>query len=433
MKIVFITHCLSLGGTTTFLFDMCTELNKVGHQTYIFGATGKLVECFQNINCQVTEINELLDHSTFIYPIYFRSFSKKFRSSYIYYQFERHSIKCEVRSLKNIFVNLIMHILNKEMRNSFNNGSASLIFASWKLRKSLRIIEPDVVFSTQIQPTMAALIARKYLKRKFPIYEFVMGIKNTMDLPAPWSLNREKLGDKILVTTGEIQSMINSIRPEKFIINVGNCIDTSKYRPQSTSRRENTRKYLNIQSSQFVILCVFSSDIYISIPLQVCNSFIKLLEETNNGYLVIIGPEEFSKKFHVFQSESTQVLGKNRIFFLGSISNKLEDFYNLADLYIGVGRTAREAMSCSIPTIVLGPTGYSGIVTPLNVENIRYYNFTGRENEDKANNFPLLNDIKFVYHMDKEERLALGYWGRNYILENDSIPQLISILFENGK
>lgn len=66
--------------------------------------------------------------------------------------------------------------------------------------------------------------------------------------------------------------------------------------------------------------------------------------------------------------------------FIGPIFGlkEINRFYNCADIVIGHGRGILEAMACGKCVVVLGENGEAEVVKPENVDNIAYYNFSGR-------------------------------------------------------
>ena len=58
--------------------------------------------------------------------------------------------------------------------------------------------------------------------------------------------------------------------------------------------------------------------------------------------------------------------------------DEMNQFYNYADVVVGSRRGIMEAMACRKPVIVLGENGEREVVTPENIEDIAYFNFSGR-------------------------------------------------------
>lgn len=66
--------------------------------------------------------------------------------------------------------------------------------------------------------------------------------------------------------------------------------------------------------------------------------------------------------------------------FIGPVFERkdITRFYNYADIVIGNGRGILEAMACRKPVAILGEKGQGSLVTRQNVEDVAFYNFSGR-------------------------------------------------------
>lgn len=90
----------------------------------------------------------------------------------------------------------------------------------------------------------------------------------------------------------------------------------------------------------------------------------------------------------------------------------------IADIVVGTGRAAFEGMLAERPVIVVGNRGYAGIVDEDSVDDIAWYNFSGRNQEfnlDEDESVNLISDaIESLLH-DAGRRIALGSFSRSYI------------------
>lgn len=421
MRVAIITHCFAPGGTTTYLLGIVKHLESSGNTIIVAGSPGMMEEQFLKYGVRIIQVPELIDHSSFLYKIYFKILPKKFTSSFTYNSFN-----------KSLIQRLIRKIFQKKESNASEIGvilgnSRSLISKLFPLLKSiiavykeLQQFKPDIVFTTQLQPTIATLLSRRLMRSNFPVYEFIMGIKDTMDVPAPWFSNRSRFADKQLATSNEIFERLKIIRSSGYITYVGNCIDETTYFIFPDYKKKQLRKQFHQTPSQFVLLNVSSSWIYLPIVKAACQAFIDFYKTTGSGILLIVGPEELEKEINKFQKEIRLYSGQEKIFHLGKITKDLEQIYNLADLFVGVGRSTREAMLCGVPSIVYGNEGHPGIVKPSTVDNIRYFNYSGRgcNRESTPNN--LMQEILQIFAMDTSERQELGLWSRDYVLKTES-------------
>jgi UDP-N-acetylglucosamine:LPS N-acetylglucosamine transferase len=85
-----------------------------------------------------------------------------------------------------------------------------------------------------------------------------------------------------------------------------------------------------------------------------------------------------------------------------------------ADIVLGVGRSAFEGMAYARPTLVVGENGFAGVVCPEEVDEIAWYNFSGR-NQKKIRPPELLVGELVRLLEDPQRRAVLGAFGRNYV------------------
>jgi len=70
-------------------------------------------------------------------------------------------------------------------------------------------------------------------------------------------------------------------------------------------------------------------------------------------------------------------VGRNAVRLLGSVV-EVGAFLARNEVNIGVGRCAFESMALGKPTLVVGNTGFAGVVEPETLEQLAYYNLSGR-------------------------------------------------------
>lgn len=103
--------------------------------------------------------------------------------------------------------------------------------------------------------------------------------------------------------------------------------------------------------------------------------------------------------------------------FIGPIVGlkEINQFYNYGDVVAGSGRGILEAMACRKPVVVLGENGEGEVVGPENIENIAYFNFSGRHFRHRSNpagSLPLL--LKDLLRDENRQR-QLGDYSCEYI------------------
>lgn len=99
------------------------------------------------------------------------------------------------------------------------------------------------------------------------------------------------------------------------------------------------------------------------------------------------------------------------------VSNPI-DYINEADLVIGLGRTAYEAMSCERNVIIYDYNGADGFVTPETIKDYRKNNCSGRYRKKFLN----VEELKELFKLYDSE---LGSKLREYIIDNNNIKKTV--------
>jgi glycosyltransferase involved in cell wall biosynthesis len=103
--------------------------------------------------------------------------------------------------------------------------------------------------------------------------------------------------------------------------------------------------------------------------------------------------------------------------FIGPIfkPEEMARFYNYSDLVIGSGRGILEAMACGKPVVILGENYEAEVVGPDNIEEIAYYNFSGRHFRQRKKSCETLSDLLKRLVKDTDQMQRLGEHSLDYI------------------
>jgi len=104
--------------------------------------------------------------------------------------------------------------------------------------------------------------------------------------------------------------------------------------------------------------------------------------------------------------------------FVGPVfdSKGMVQLYGYADIIVGTGRGILEAMACGKPNVILGEQGEGEIISPDNVDEAAYFNFSGRHFRNRRNGAMPLCDAIVKLAGDAIARSELGAFSRDYIL-----------------
>lgn len=130
---------------------------------------------------------------------------------------------------------------------------------------------------------------------------------------------------------------------------------------------------------------------------------------------------------------------KDAIKLIGNIESSIEmnNLYNYADIVIGHGRGILEAMACGKSVIILGENGKGEFLKPENVEEIAYYNFSGRHFRNRSNTKAGLSEVIERFLKSPDERFVLEKFSAEYIRSKMDAQfgagQLLEIYRKTGK
>lgn len=122
-------------------------------------------------------------------------------------------------------------------------------------------------------------------------------------------------------------------------------------------------------------------------------------------------------------AERANALCGRRAVILAGARSDMHRFPPVCDVFIGVSRSAMEAMAACMPIVLTGSQGYIGVLTPELEGLAASTNLTCR-GERMPDAPSVAADVERVLAMTPEERLALGEWGRSLILRDYSVTRM---------
>lgn len=141
----------------------------------------------------------------------------------------------------------------------------------------------------------------------------------------------------------------------------------------------------------------------------------------NQLHLAVIGDgpkyEEMKALAHFIHQES----GQTFIHLLGRQTN-MHDYYNAADIVIGTGRVALEALACEKPVLAIGNHGYFGWIEPGNYEQAWSHYFGDHGSFASYSRYLFANEIAKGCR-SPELLLEHGREGRRWVESDFNIDQ----------
>ncbi|MBZ4645596.1 MAG: hypothetical protein PWR27_487 [Petroclostridium sp.] len=234
-----------------------------------------------------------------------------------------------------------------------------------------------------------------------------------------------KWGQKTIAVSEDIKKyLIKNYKIDESNIKVTiNGIDTEKFSSRIDASDVKKEFGLNENSTRIVYISRLDSD-RSEVAFQLVEIVPELVKEISNLEVVIVGG---GNVFHQLQEKTQEInkkLGRRTIIMTGGRTD-INKFVSLADVFIGVSRSALEAMSAQKPVILAGNEGYIGIFDEDKLSSAVNSNFTCR-GERKSDSQTLKKDIlKVLNEMDKERRKQLGILGKQVIEERYSVKRMV--------
>jgi len=138
--------------------------------------------------------------------------------------------------------------------------------------------------------------------------------------------------------------------------------------------------------------------------------------------IVIVGGGNVFDALQEKAEAVNQEAGRKLVTLTGARTD-IDAFCAMSDLFIGVSRSALEAMACAKPVIVAGNEGYLGIFDEDKLHTGIDTNFCCRGLEASTSEL-LLRDVKAVLQAEKAEQERLGAYARQVICEYYSVSKM---------
>jgi len=149
---------------------------------------------------------------------------------------------------------------------------------------------------------------------------------------------------------------------------------------------------------------------------------VDLVRERFPVQMVFIGGSEAKDNAVVLQGSALNAkYGDKTVVMVDPVPDAFR-FLQHADVVLGVGRSAFEGMAYGKPTIVVGNTGFAGVVAPEDIDAIAYYNFSGRNRPDTAPAEVLASEILSLL-TDEARRQTVGEFGREYVMREFDVKR----------
>ncbi len=222
------------------------------------------------------------------------------------------------------------------------------------LRRLIKRENPDIVHAHARIPAFVAGMVRRTMKFNFVtsahgVFETGGGLKYLTN----W-------GDKTVAVSDDIRRYLREsygVAGQNITVTI-NGIDTDKF-SAGTDSRKIVREF-GIDPDAPVICHVSRlDDETVMMAEKLISSMIRINREIPGVQLVIAGGGTMEAYLKKRASEINDEIGRRAIIMTGPRTD-INEIVASCDLFVGVSRTALEAMSCEKPVILAGNAGYIG-------------------------------------------------------------------------
>lgn len=260
------------------------------------------------------------------------------------------------------------------------------------LNNLIKQYKPDIVHAHARIPALYVRLFEKKYK-----YQMITTVHGSFKIN--WLLkNITQWGKKIVVVSEDLKKYITENYPikEAEIFKTVNGIDTERYKKTINNYPYKT------------IIHVSRLDFETS---KLAEFLIKYAENSELNFIIVGGGTELQRLKNISKTY-------NNIIFTGP-TNRVDDELKMGDVFVGISRSALEAMSMNIPVILGGNYGYMGILTEKLIGEAIENNFTARV-ETKLTYDKFKKDLDELLMM----RPDLFNWERLFVQENYSIKKM---------
>lgn len=292
-----------------------------------------------------------------------------------------------------------------------------MISAKKALKKLILEEKPDIVHSHARIPSFLCGMLHK--KMKFPFVttaHWVFQAGGLLGYLTNW-------GQRVIAVSEDIKTYLQreyDYAPEHITVTI-NGIDTAKFSPEIDATAVKTQ--LNLPENAPVLSYVSRMDQDRALVAeQLIDIAPSLLEEIPDLHLVIVGGGNVFDKLLAKAEQVNQTAGRKLIHMTGPRTD-INQFVAVGDVFVGVSRSALEAMAGGKPTIVAGNEGYQGLFTQDSLEEAMAGNFCCR-GLPLSTPEQLKKDVVHAFSLSAEEKKALGDYGRWVIFDSYSVGRM---------
>ena len=230
-------------------------------------------------------------------------------------------------------------------------------------------------------------------------------------------------GEKVMAVSEDIKTYLiqnYGTDPKNIYVTI-NGIDTERFSPKADFSAALQEFSLPKDSQKIVYISRMDED-----RALVAFHLAEIAPEIEKAHpgtdIVIVGGGNVFDKLQQLTEQINHQVGRRMITLTGARTD-IDQFAAMADLFIGVSRSALEAMACAKPVIVAGNEGYLGIFDESKLASGIETNFCCRGLAASSKDL-LLRDVLTVMSADDAQTEHWGAYCRQIICEHYSVAKM---------
>lgn len=291
---------------------------------------------------------------------------------------------------------------------------ARVIKAFIGLRQLLRREKFDIVHAHARIPAFILGMINDSLTEDGVKFRFVTTAHLNFSINPLWR-RISRWGERVMAVSSDIADYLVQEYgyPRERIYTTINGVDTEKFSPDTDFSKVIAENGLDRTHRRIVYMSRLDPDR--SEPAyRLLDAAPKIGEEYPDADIIIVGGGADFDELNSIADRINKNVGRKLVTMTGAVSNTNE-YCAAADVFIGVSRSALEAMSAAKPVIIAGGQGALGIFDESKAEAAVLTNFCCRGFEPESS-AAMLEDIKKLLD-DSELAKKLGEYNRSFILE----------------
>ncbi len=230
-------------------------------------------------------------------------------------------------------------------------------------------------------------------------------------------------GEKVMAVSEDIKTYLMDnygTDPEDIFVTI-NGIDTGRFSPEADFSSLLEEFSLSKDSKKIVYISRMDEDRAL-VAFHLAEIALELEKLCPGLEIVIVGGGNVFEKLKKLSDDVNEKASRKLVTLAGARTD-IDKFAAMSDLFIGVSRSALEAMSCAKPVIVAGNEGYLGIFDRSKLQVGIDTNFCCRGLVQSTKEL-LFEDVKRVLTAGKEQLDTWGAYSRKIICDNYSVSRM---------